>query len=336
MARDALVLAIVVSVIVCSGLVHGDESVHEFKIGCFNIKDFSERKSKCDVVMDILARIVRRYDIVLIEELSNPPKDPGVCGNLTGTVICKLAELAEVPRDVVVSPRLPPTSTQAEQYAVLYDPTQFEILSSWIVNDSSTHEPSYDKYLRPPMVTMIKSRLSDHVFSAGVIHTKPGVESEIMNLPNELVKLREESSEYSFICGDFNTDKSFSKKDWEKFYEALPEGYGMEIADDEMTSLNSGLAIDRIITTPALHAIASDGHSFWFNDTSKGGWSMQPIIGSGCSLCKDDSCTLEYATKTVSDHYPVEMTIRFPYESCSSSVTVSFILFFAILVVSFL
>ena len=304
------------------------DSSHEFRMGCFNIENLGATKASRAAIMSVLARVVKRYDLLYIQELSDKPKEDGVCGLLTGNVICQLIKEANVTRDLEMSPRLSATSNGAEQYALLYDPFQFEVLSSWVVNDSKTGKPAYDKYMRPPMVTTIRSRLTDRVFAAGVCHTKPdNATEEVVNLAGELVTLEKDISSFAVICGDFNT--KFSAADWEKYYSALPNNgskYGMEIENGEVTGVLSGATLDRIITTPDLHAVASKGQAFWFNDTSKGGYSMNDILSEGCNTYLS-SCTSAAATKAVSDHFPVEVTFRFTVLSVAShGPSVSFVL----------
>jgi len=306
-----LVITVIVMLLSCRAI---GKPVHKFRIGCFNIENFGEKKGEHETVMEILAKVVKRYDLLYIEEVAEKPDDE--CGRLTTKAICNLLQKSGVKRNLEMSPRLTQSGNGPEQYALLYDPKQFELLSSWVVNDSATKEPAYDKFMRPPMVTMLRSRHTNKVFAAGVCHTKPEEAwDELVNLAHELVHLEKRASPLSLICGDFNTKKNNHHR-WAEYYAALPDNgtaYGMEIPNGVATGVLSGATLDRIITTPAMHAAVTSAQAFWFNDTEQGGFSMQKIYDEGCEPYQQE-CDPVTAARIISDHFPVEATIRFVFD----------------------
>lgn len=291
----------------------GAAVTHEFRMGCFNVENLGAAKAGRPAVMEVLAQVVRRYDVLYIQELSDKPPEAGVCGRLTGRVICDLLARAGVARRLEVSARLTATGSGAEQYALLYDPAQFDLLAAWVVNDSATGAPAYGTYMRPPMVATLRSRRTGDVFAAGVCHTRPRTAAaEVVALAGELAALEAHAAARTVLCGDFNAH--FGAATWRRYYAALPgngTAYGMEIADGVATGVLSGATLDRVVTTPALHARVAAAQAFWFNDTARGGFSMAPVVAEGCGSYLGSRCTTQAATEAISDHFPVEISVQF-------------------------
>ena len=334
--RRTVALATLMALVMMAGSVCArDVATHEFRLGCFNVENLGAAKAGRPAVMDVLAQVVRRYDVLYIQELSDKPPDAGVCGRLTGRVICDLLARAGVERRLEVSARLTATGSGAEQYALLYDPAQFDLLAAWVVNDSATGAPAYGTYMRPPMVATLRSRRTGTVLAAGVCHTRPkNAAAEVVALAGELAALEARVAAHTVLCGDFNAQ--FGAATWRRYYAALPgngSAYGMEIANGVATGVLSGATLDRVVTTPALHARVAAAQAFWFNDTARGGFSMAPVVAEGCGAYLGTRCTTQAATEAISDHFPVEISVQLVSSGASSLHTS--LLLFLVLFISF-
>lgn len=308
-------------------------TTHEFRLGCFNVENLGPAKGGRPAVMEVLAQVVRRYDVLFIQELSDKPPAGGVCGPDTGRVVCDLLARAGVARRLAVSARLTATGSGAEQYALLYDPAQFALEAAWVVNDSATGAPAYATYMRPPMVARLRSRRTGALLAAGVCHTRPRTAAaEVVALAHELAALEAHVAPHAVLCGDFNAQ--FGAATWRRYYDALPgngSAYGMEIANGVATGVLSGATLDRVVTTPALHARVAAARAFWFNDTARGGFSLAPVVEEGCGAYLRDRCTTQAATEAISDHFPVEVDIQLVGSSASRASIPSLLFLFFLL-----
>jgi hypothetical protein len=130
----------------------------------FNIQKFGKKKAARSAVMDALASTLARFDIVAIQEVSQPPKGNGVCGENTMSAICDLlAKVRSVSqRDfaVVASPRI-----GDEQYVMMYDKNKA------IYKNGVTYPDANEKHIRPPHAFLFTISNKDFVFA--VTHTQP-------------------------------------------------------------------------------------------------------------------------------------------------------------------
>ena len=287
-------------------------AAHSFRLGCFNIENFGQTKLSRDAVMDAIVRIAQRYDVLIIQELSDSSQVPDLGPNI-GKVISETAtRIQERSNDktirVVASPRLSRTGNGKEQYALVYDHGAFDVLESWVVNDSATGEPAYEQYMRPPMVTRMRSTRVGEDFVVGVCHTRPqDALNETLHMLALLKQLEQSTSKLAMVCGDFNA--RFAKDEWKQFEDALPANGSMEIPKGAATGVLSGATLDLIITASAMHKRVQSAQVYRFNDTSAGGFSVESILQEGCNNYLSE-CTALAATKAVSDHYPVEVVLQ--------------------------
>ena len=135
------------------------------KIASFNIQVFGTSKLEKPQVMDVLAQVVRRFDVVAIQEVRS--KDM--------TVLPRFVELINADGrqyDYVIGPRQGRTSSK-EQYAFVFDATRIEYDRDSI----RTVDDSDDLLHREPMVTTFRVRGlpagEAFTFTLVNIHTDP-------------------------------------------------------------------------------------------------------------------------------------------------------------------
>jgi len=171
------------------------------KVASFNIQVFGTSKLGKPHVMDILAQVVRRFDVVAIQEIRS--KDT--------TVLPRFVELINADGrqyDYVIGPRQGRT-TSKEQYAFIFDATRIEYDrdSIRVVDDPD------DLLHREPMVTSFRVRglppSEAFTFTLVNIHTDPDeTDTELDALADVFMSVQKSGSEDDVILlGDRNVDE---------------------------------------------------------------------------------------------------------------------------------
>jgi len=171
------------------------------RIASFNIQVFGSSKIQKPRVMDILARIVRQFDIVAIQEIRAKDQD----------IVPRFVELinaADRQFDYVIGPRLGRTSSK-EQYAFIFDRASIEVDRSQLY----TIDDPDDMLHRPPLVGWFRVRGPPaeqcFTFSLVNIHTDPDeVDLELDALDDVFRVVRDDGRKEDdvIILGDLNVD----------------------------------------------------------------------------------------------------------------------------------
>jgi deoxyribonuclease-1-like protein len=185
-------------------------------IASFNIQIFGVSKAGKPEVMDILAQIIRRYDIVAIQEIRD----------ISETAIVDLRN--EVNSDggtyeVITSPRLGRTSSK-EQYAFMYDTAAISYKNLSVTYDDDgdldginniDDSMNTDTYEREPYAALFGTTSGSFDFVLVNIHIKPDdATAEINLLPDVIDFVSTSLGEPDIIClGDFNADGSYYSED---------------------------------------------------------------------------------------------------------------------------
>jgi len=195
-----------------------------YKIASFNIQTFGQTKINKTIVKDYLPKIVRNYDIVVIQELRDS-------SNFTISELVNL--LPEY--NILVSPRLG-RSNSKEQYVVIYKNS--EVFGSEVYPDDS------DVFEREPYSFYVK--IGDYDFSLITIHIKPtDAENEIRYLKLVIDYFTHHNKDKDFILlGDFNADCGYYNEN-----KKVLSQYEWVISNDQDTTVaSSSCTYDRIIT----------------------------------------------------------------------------------------
>jgi endonuclease/exonuclease/phosphatase family metal-dependent hydrolase len=257
------------------------QSSGSFRICTFNIQNFGKTKLNDSARVNKLASIIRKYDIVAIQEISD------VSGVLPGAFRDIVNKEGRKSYQVACSDR---TGRQAndkssqEQYAFYYDTTLFSIVSSpMLYNDSA-----FDYFAREPFTARFTAKTGNSTFVLVTIHTAPAkAVAEIESL-DEVVKWASDKYDHEteiIVCGDFNASCSYARPaDLDKL-SIRGSNYYWVVPDDTKTNLSekSNCAYDRFVLT-------LDAKSHY-----TGIWGV-------------DAC---YTSKTISDHWPVWAEFKF-------------------------
>ena len=175
----------------------GTGTIH---IATFNIQVFGQSKLDKPEVVDVLAQVVRQFDVVAVQELRSREQD----------VIPRFLEHVNADGaryDSVVGERVGRTSSK-EQYVYVYDATRIEVDPASV---RTTADPS-DLLHREPLVARFRVRgpptESAFTFTLVNIHTDPDeVTAEVNALDDVLRHVRRAGGEDDVILlGDLNAD----------------------------------------------------------------------------------------------------------------------------------
>ena len=149
----------------------GNQSSNEtLRIGAFNIQVFGISKASKPEVMDVLADIIRTYDIIAIQEIRDKSQ----------TALPALVDLVNTDGsqyDYVVSERLGRT-TSKEQYAYIFNTQTVELTS----NPQTYPEPSgSDPFHREPYIASFRALNGNFDATFITIHADPDEATDEIN-----------------------------------------------------------------------------------------------------------------------------------------------------------
>ncbi|MBX9790808.1 MAG: endonuclease/exonuclease/phosphatase family protein [Pirellulales bacterium] len=171
------------------------------RIASFNIQVFGTAKFNKPEVVDILARVVRMFDVVAIQEVRSADE----------TLLPRFVDLVNSTGrhyEYVIGPRLGRTSSK-EQYAFVFDSERIEVdrRTVYTVNDPA------DRLHREPLVAEFRVRgvptNEAFTFKLVNIHTDPDeVPAELEALADALQAVRRDGSgeDDVLVLGDLNAD----------------------------------------------------------------------------------------------------------------------------------
>jgi len=248
------------------------------KIASFNIQVFGRSKISDTKIMDMLAKIIKRYDIVAIQEIRSAK------GYVIPSLLSHINK-GDLKYDYVISKRLGRTESK-EQYAFVYNTKTVSLIpgSAYVVDDAE------DVFEREPFVAYFKSGNFD--FKIVDIHIKPeDVEAELTHLAVVINDIYKNSSEKDIIVlGDMNADGSYFNE--AKLSTIFQTWVQMIDNFQDTTVAVSANTYDRMMTRKETANEEYDGISGVF------GWDVEYGVTDADFV------------KRVSDHYPVYAEFR--------------------------
>ncbi len=191
------------------------------KIASWNIENFGKTKATDPDRMRIIAGILKDYDIIAVQEISNVKEmaDPGCPRNeddCPGHANCNLIRNAleqylnqENGRDYsfVFSPQV-----KDERYLYIYNPDKIKLISAELVNDSTDSLPICDsspdntgKMVRQPFKAYFRADSFDFILLTA--HTSPSINVQELEGLESFYRQTESGGEPDIIVlGDLNAD----------------------------------------------------------------------------------------------------------------------------------
>ena len=171
------------------------------RIASFNIQVFGESKLAKPAAMRVLAEVIRRFDVVAIQEVRASTQD--VLPRFLQMINAEGASY-----DFVLGPRLGRTSSK-EQYAFIYNRASIELVpgSVYTVDDPD------DRLHREPLVAGFTVRgpppAQAYTFTLIDIHTDPDEVAKEMNALDDVYRAVRDDGRHEddvILLGDLNTD----------------------------------------------------------------------------------------------------------------------------------
>ncbi|XP_070536432.1 deoxyribonuclease-1-like isoform X2 [Ptychodera flava] len=305
MLKKLIVVLFVAATLACLVL---SEDIQPLRIGAFNVQVLGASKLSKSHVVDVLVKIILRYDIILIQEIrdSTGKAIHGLMEQInraavlreTSDGVCDAqTENCDESQDVyglLLSDRLGRT-TSKEQYAYIYRKSRVGTADAYHYDDGSEEERT-DHFEREPFIARFSSPstlIKD--FAIISIHTKP---SDAVKEIDMLVDVYDDvvdrwGIEDVLIVGDYNGACNYVKmSDWENIRLRSQERFQWLIKDNVDTNVAGAIcAYDRIVA-------AGD-------QLIKSVW---PETAAVFRFDVEYGLTHEEAEE-VSDHYPVEIAL---------------------------
>lgn len=267
--------------------LHGTSAL---KLCSFNVKTFGEAKKENAEAMDIIVKIIKRCDIMLLMEIKDS-------SNIIGpSLMEKLNGLRRATTyTYVISPRLG-RNKYKEQYVFIYKEKLVTVKKCYLYHDTQTRDE--DVFSREPFVVWFQSphtAIKDFIIIP--LHTTP--ETSVKEI-DELVDVytyvnRRWKAENYIFMGDFNAGCSYvPKKAWKNIRLRTDPNFVWLIGDNEDTTVKKSTkcAYDRIVLRG--QEIVD---------------SVVPKSSSVFNFEKAYGLTEEQALE-VSDHYPIEFQLK--------------------------
>lgn len=262
---------------VCGGLL----------LGAFNIKTFGDKKASNGTLMDIISKIVHRYDIILIQEVRD--SDLSATNKLMAHV--NSGESAFTYKNIVSEPL--GRSSYKERYLFLYREETVSVVNSYLFDDGC--EPcGDDTFIREPFVVLFASNAAQEAFALIPQHTSPSFAlQEVDALYDVVTDVRQRwNTDNIVLLGDFNSDCNYvTGSEWNQIRLYTDKSFHWLITDEADTTVSStDCAYDRIVVTD--HAMKR----------------VLPGTAKVYDFQKEFNLKLNLAL-AVSDHFPVEVTL---------------------------
>ena len=275
----SFILMLLIGIAGC-GEVHdsNNREVDSIKIASFNIRVFGQSKINKPEVMEVVSKVIKRYDVVAIQEVRSKKQ------NVIPTLLSYVND-ADTDYDYIISQRLGRTKSK-EQYAFVYNTKTVDLISesSYVVADPD------DVFEREPFVAFFRSGNFD--FKLANNHIKPeDVSAELSQLAVVINDIYNSSSEKDIIVlGDMNADGSYFNED--NLVVIFPLWIQLIGNDEDTTVAVSDNTYDRMMTRDTTANVEYTGKSGVFR------WDAEYGITDFSFI------------KKVSDHYPVYAEFR--------------------------
>jgi endonuclease/exonuclease/phosphatase family metal-dependent hydrolase len=271
--------------------------VEGLNIASFNIQIFGTTKYGKKDVVEVLVRIVRRYDLVLIQEIRDASNT--VIHNFLQDV--NKAE-GRTAYKVSVSERLG-SGSHKEQYAYMYRVDRVKIADVFVISGY------HNTIERPPYVALIhpiENGVTHSPFISIGIHTRP---SDAVSEINALVGVYEKATRHfntkvALLMGDFNAAcGSVSNKKFDLLTLTKDKRFMWLINEASNVATGSNCAYDRFVAAGGFEKFVTKKASVFRFDTEYG---LDRTL-----------------TGKVSDHYPIQIEVVLPQQSGFSTTTIA-------------
>ncbi|XP_075936152.1 deoxyribonuclease-1-like [Anarhichas minor] len=260
------------------------------RLGAFNIKTFGDTKSSNPTLMDIICKIVCRYDIILIQEVRDP--DLEVTNRLMAAVNNQCPQFSY---DFIRSDPLGATPHK-ERYLFLYRVGIVSVVRSYTYNDPHGF---YTRFSRPPFIVEFSSTqtavgnfvlIPQHTSRCDAVLQIDALYDVVTYVNTNF------NTKNIVLLGDFNAGGEYvSSPRWKWIRLSKEPGFHWLITNDQDTTVpregKTGYPYDRIVVTDDMMKRVVTGSAGVYN------------------FMKEFRLTEQQALE-VSDHFPVEVELK--------------------------
>jgi deoxyribonuclease-1 len=251
-------------------------------VGGFNIQVFGRSKMRKEGVPEILAEVVGRFDLLVVQEIRD------ASGEAIVQLLDQVNESVSDPYEMVLSDRLGRTSSK-EQYAFFYRPSKLTVMDQYHYADPM------DEFEREPFLVRFQTVSGGKDFGVVALHADPDdVPAELAALEDVLIEAEDLWNEEDLmVIGDLNAGCSYltnsEQADLSLWTDVWYTSWIENGADTTVSS--TWCPYDRIITTGEASDLVVPGsaQTFFFDQAYELGPTM---------------------SRKVSDHYPVEVLME--------------------------
>ncbi|XP_033102318.1 deoxyribonuclease-1-like [Anneissia japonica] len=229
-----------------AGIIRTGSGLDGLDIAAFNLQTFGRGTMSKQAEVDVLVKIINRYDIILVQEIRD------TSGEAIEQLVEEVNEVADDPYDYIISSRVGHTKAK-EQYAFIYRPDEVEVIDSYEYDDGD-ESSGVDLFEREPFIVRFhcdETLVKDFVIVG--IHTDPSAAvSEIdrlVDVYDDIVN-RWGIDEVLF-AGDMNADCKFVPEgSWSRIRLRTDDRFEWLIGDGvDTTTSNTDCAYDRYVYT---------------------------------------------------------------------------------------
>ncbi|XP_066496954.1 deoxyribonuclease-1-like 2 [Tiliqua scincoides] len=266
--------------------VYSERRTMTLRICAFNIQSFGDSKLSDEATSEVIVKILDRYDITLVQEV----RDSDL------SAVNKLLELlnsaSKHSYSHVISEPLGRDSYK-EMYLFIYRPKKVAVV------DQLQYPNNKDRFSRPPFIVKFSVLDSEEEELILVpLHTPPNeAVAEIDSLYDVHLYIQKKwGTDNVMFLGDFNASCNYvEEKDWSSIRLRTKEGFQWLISDSVDTTVGkSDCAYDRIV-------VHGSEMKKWVKPNSAKVFDFQAAF----KLSQEEALA-------VSDHFPVEVMLKFP------------------------
>lgn len=234
------------------------------RIASFNIRDFGPTKAAQPAILNYLAEVVRHFDIVAVQEISDVRET-------VPRIFLEAINAIGAHYQVLLSERTgkqPDDRTSQEQYAFYFNADRVVALDLGALFDDSRN----DRFQREPFTALFGLIGSNLTLTITQVHTRPESalhEVDALFEVYEDVGRRYPSERNHLIVGDFNASCSYASPQQLRSLQIRGPSFRWIVPDtaDTTVSPTTRCAYDRIVANSALRTrFARWGVADWFTD----------------------------------------------------------------------
>lgn len=212
------------------------------RVATFNLQVFGPSKASDARLVDEVASIIERYDVVAVQELKDVSEEAPY-------VLLDALEKRGAPHAMILSERggrEPDDASSREQYAYFYDATKLAVIGTPALFDDSAH----DRFQREPYIARFEALGGALDFVMVNIHTRPDSAVEEIDALSDVASWAWNAygTPSVVVLGDFNASCAYAEPSELDALDLRDPEYLWVVPDDADTNAAASVcAYDRVV-----------------------------------------------------------------------------------------